>query len=142
MPTPITATTLLHRDGLGEVAWLVDVVAHPARELAREQLQRHDRDQQLRRMVLLTYFVQLVFTDEAVPYSRIALVDAADADDPGGDTLVLAGEAFELREQRDDLLLRLDAGTVDARPATIDQVWPSLLIVTEGTSPCSPRRQG
>ena len=41
------AARLLDRDGLGEVARLVDVVAHRAGELAGEQLQRHDRDQRL-----------------------------------------------------------------------------------------------
>jgi hypothetical protein len=81
-------------------------------------------------------------SDEAVPYLRLGLVDADDADDAGGDELVLAGEPFDLRPERDDLLLRLEAGTVDARPATIDQVWPSLLIVTEGTVTLLPEETG
>lgn len=81
-------------------------------------------------------------TGADVPYSRIALVDADDADDPGGDELLLAGEPFELRPERDDLLLRLEAGTLDARPATIHQVWPSLLIVTEGTVTLLPEETG
>ncbi len=81
-------------------------------------------------------------SDAAVPYQRIALVAADAANDPGGDTLLVAGDPFELRPERDDLLLRLEAGSVDERPASINQVWPSLLIVTEGSVTILPEETG
>ena len=80
-------------------------------------------------------------TDEAVPYSRIALVDADDADDPGGDTLVLAGEPFELRPSATTCSCAWrPAPSTPGRPRSI-RSGPASSSSPMGPSPSSPRRR-
>lgn len=72
-------------------------------------------------------------TDEAVPYARIALVPADEANDAGGDNLLLVGRPFELRDPRDDVELRAFGGTVGSDPISVSSAWPVLLLVLEGS---------
>src|SRR3954451_9291996 len=91
MPTPTIATraVLLDRDGLGEVAGLVDVMAEPGGELAGEQLQRYDGRHRLHQR-----------RDLGQPDDRVG--ELLDAD------VVLLGQHDRAGTARPDLLDRAD----------------------------------
>lgn len=80
--------------------------------------------------------------NETVPYDRIALVPADEASDPGGDTLVTAGDAFELRDPRDDVELRAFGGTVGKDPVSVNSAWPVVLLVLDGSVTVLPESTG
>ncbi|MGH2557698.1 MAG: carboxypeptidase-like regulatory domain-containing protein, partial [Thermomicrobiales bacterium] len=81
--------------------------------------------------------------DGAVPYYRIALVPAAEASDPGGDTLVVAGEPFELFGDSSSEVVRAVGGTVsDGAAIAFSTPYPAMLLVLEGSVSILPEETG
>jgi hypothetical protein len=71
-------------------------------------------------------------SNDDVPYYRLALVSADEANDDGGDSLLFAGDGFDAPDGNRDIDLVRDVLATDESTEIADSGYPVLILATQG----------